>query len=381
MIFALETYLEDCLFFVNSYFVLPYAPTTNLPKKRHQSTSATTLFETLTSGPLGRSPRRSDCKKCEWIWPPWKKKLHGNSSKSWNWRLRCVRFYRFPKEWACILLVNEQFAGWKIHHFGWYLPGKMGIFMGELLVFREGRVLGCGFFFFQKMDSSEKFWNFEGYLGWEFVFFFLFSRDLGCFIFTWMLSFFWGGIIQLNVTEFVRECWKTGSETIVEILRGAAKSHHVSSCHPWSLSPMLVIVVSVDFFGAAWISGLNSTAPNHLIKCRVNQQPWHPWIVRRMVRHGWKLNAFPTERNFEHIALAIAPRSWGFCVICVSFNRAVSCEGKWMKSTQKIFGMCPIFEKKTFFAMFHERRLFFMNFFGWHDSSLCRPSRWYKAFQ
>ncbi len=174
MIFALETYLEDCLFFVNSYFVLPYAPTTNLPKKRHQSTSATTLFETLTSGPLGRSPRRSDCKKCEWIWPPWKKKLHGNSSKSWNWRLRCVRFYRFPKEWACILLVNEQFAGWKIHHFGWYLPGKMGIFMGELLVFREGRVLGCGFFFFQKMDSSEKFWNFEGYLGWEFVFFFVF---------------------------------------------------------------------------------------------------------------------------------------------------------------------------------------------------------------
>ena len=71
------------------------------------------------------------------------------------------------------------------------------------------------------------------------------SSSLECYL------FFWGGIIQLNVTEFVRECWKTGSETIVEILRGAAKSHHVSSCHPWSLSPMLVIVVSVDFFGAA----------------------------------------------------------------------------------------------------------------------------------
>ena len=30
-------------------------------------------------------------------------------------------------------------AGWKIQHFGWYLPGKMGIFYGELLVERRVR--------------------------------------------------------------------------------------------------------------------------------------------------------------------------------------------------------------------------------------------------
>ena len=84
-------------------------------------------------------------------------------------------------------------------------------------------------------------------MGWEFVFFPVIcgaSSSFECYL-------FWGGSIQLNVTEFVGECWKTGSETIVEILRGAAKSHHVSSCHPWSLSPMLVNVFSVDFFGAA----------------------------------------------------------------------------------------------------------------------------------
>ena len=36
-------------------------------------------------------------------------------------------------------LPETNIAGWKIHHFDGYLPGKMVIFMGELLV--SGRVL------------------------------------------------------------------------------------------------------------------------------------------------------------------------------------------------------------------------------------------------
>ena len=46
-----------------------------------------------------------------------------------------------------ITLRETNIAGWKMdHHFGWYLPGKMGMFMGELLV--SGRVLNMYMYFF-----------------------------------------------------------------------------------------------------------------------------------------------------------------------------------------------------------------------------------------
>ena len=123
-----------------------------------------------------------------------------------------------------------------------------------------------------------------------------------------------------------------------DILRGAAKSHHVSS-------PLAEVFL------------VNSTAPNHPIKFRQKTLPWHPWIVRRMVRHGLQTQCrdffvFPTARNFSYCPGDFLEKL-RFRVICVSFIRGVFVGGNGWRTFRR--SRCACFWKNNVLPMLNSK--------------------------
>lgn len=127
-------------------FFIPHAPTTNLPQKssiRKRPAPCVHLFWVEATS----SVRRSDCNKCEWIWPPWRKKLHGSSSKSWNWKLRC-----FQK------IDSSEGRGWVL---GWGFFSPVGCFIVTwiLAVFGECDSRVCWGVLWSGSETMRTYWE------------------------------------------------------------------------------------------------------------------------------------------------------------------------------------------------------------------------------
>lgn len=127
-------------------FFIPHAPTTNLPQKssilKRPAPCVHLFWVEATS-----SVRRSDCNKCEWIWPPWRKKLHGSSSKSWNWKLRC-----FQK------IDSSEGRGWVL---GWGFFSPVGCFIVTwiLAVFGECDSRVCWGVLWSGSETMRTYWE------------------------------------------------------------------------------------------------------------------------------------------------------------------------------------------------------------------------------